>query len=232
MFRPLEGPSLLPLIGIEEIGIEHLIDAHIEECITSYQGTRKQLTPAYSAVKYNGIPAYQLARQGKKVPRKEKTIRIDSIQIESFQLPLVSIRVKCSKGTYIRTLVDDIGQDLKVGAHLIEIERTAVGPYFSLKNAYNLDAISECHQRNDPSCWINPVDLLKELKTLQVTEEEQQRLKQGRSVALSESVHPINSAQDLGGLTKAIDAQQTLIAIGHVIANKNWYQFNPSKIFV
>jgi len=60
----------------EESSIEHLIPGEIEECIAGYEGHQQQLTPAFSAVKYNGIPAYQLARQGKKVERKEKSIRI------------------------------------------------------------------------------------------------------------------------------------------------------------
>ncbi len=217
----------------EEVSIEHLIPGEIEECIADYEGEQKQLTPVFSAVKYNGIPAYQLARQGKNVERKEKSIRIESIQIESIQLPFVVIRVKCSKGTYIRSLVDDIGQDLKTGAHMVELERTAVGAHFSLKNAFQLKELSEFQERGDFSCGINPVRILKELHTLQVTEEERLRLRNGQSVVLKgDQVLPPIPDPDMNCLTKAIDSQKTLVAIGHITAREHDYHFNPAKIFI
>ncbi|MBF0280639.1 MAG: tRNA pseudouridine(55) synthase TruB [SAR324 cluster bacterium] len=217
-----------------ESSIGHLEPGEIESTVARYVGTQTQLTPIFSAVKLNGVPAYRLARQGKPVERKEKSIRIDSIVIESVQLPLVTMRVRCSKGTYIRSLVDDIGQDLHVGAHMVELERIAVGPHFSMKNAFRLEEIARLIQEcSDFSCCINPVHVLSELPTVSVTEGEQLQLQNGRSVALrGDQFHCHHPVPKKNRLIKAVDSQKKLIAIGHIEVRSHDFQFNPSKIFV
>lgn len=217
---------------IEESSIESITASMIAQCLEQYEGIQPQLTPAYSAVKYKGIPAYQLARQGKKVERKTKTISIERIKIITLDLPFVEIEIQCSKGTYIRTLVDDIGQHLQVGAHLVALERTAVGPHFSLNKAHRLEEITAFKKCEDFSFCINPVDLLKELHTIHVNAEEQTRLSHGQAVSLRTVQDGFCFEKNPNQLSKAVDSQKTLIAIGHVIAHKNYYQFNPSKIFV
>lgn len=108
---------------------EHITRELIEKVIPSFQGEQWQVPPMFSAVKVDGKRAYELARKGEEVELKPKLLVIDEIEIQSFdaQRMQLTIRVVCSKGTYIRALARDIGQRLNSGAHLIALRRTRVG---------------------------------------------------------------------------------------------------------
>ena len=108
---------------------EHISRALIEEVIPTFVGEQWQVPPMFSAVKVDGKRAYKLARQGEEVELKPKLLVIDEIEILSFESDTMqlTIRVVCSKGTYIRALARDIGQRLNSGAHLIALRRTRVG---------------------------------------------------------------------------------------------------------
>lgn len=97
--------------------------------LTALQRQGEQVPPAYSAVKVGGTPAHRLARAGRPVSLRPRKAVIDRIDLLSFRTPLVEIEVECGKGTYIRTLADDLGSLLGCGAHLEELRRTAVGPF-------------------------------------------------------------------------------------------------------
>ena len=90
-------------------------------------GAQQQLPPMYSALKHQGKPLYQYARQGIDIQRQPRSIRIHAIQILHFQFPEAQISVQCSKGTYMRALARDVGEALQSGAHLIELQRTRSG---------------------------------------------------------------------------------------------------------
>ncbi len=102
-----------------------------------------QVPPMYSALKVNGKRLYELAREGKEVHREGRTITIYDIDIESIEIPYVRFKVKCSKGTYIRTLIDDIGEVLKTGAIMTSLERVESGEAFNISNAYTLEEIEK-----------------------------------------------------------------------------------------
>ncbi len=106
-------------------------------CLTDFTGSISQVPPMYSAIKQGGQPLYKLARQGVEVERKARNIEIYSLELISFDLPYVAIRVVCSRGTYVRSLADDIGRKLGCGAALQELRRTASGP-FHIENAVTL----------------------------------------------------------------------------------------------
>ena len=106
---------------------EHITRELVEEVLKQFIGTIEQVPPAFSACKIEGKRAYELARNGEEVPLKAKTLVIDEIELLACELPVVKIRVVCSKGTYIRALARDIGVALHSGAHLIALERTRVG---------------------------------------------------------------------------------------------------------
>lgn len=101
-------------------------------------GTINQKPPIFSAIKVNGKPLYQSARKGQDVEIPTKQVRIDDFDITNIDLPKIDFRVKCSKGTYIRSLANDFGQVLNVGAYLSSLQRTKIGDY-SLENAYQLE---------------------------------------------------------------------------------------------
>ena len=90
-------------------------------------GVIQQVPPVFSACKVDGKRAYEMARKGEEVALKAKTLVIDELELLSCELPVIQIRVVCSKGTYIRALALDIGQALHSGAHLIALERTRIG---------------------------------------------------------------------------------------------------------
>lgn len=106
---------------------EHITRQQIEETLTLFQGSIKQVPPAFSACKVDGTRAYKMARKGKEVEMQAKELVIDEIELLDFNPPLATIRVVCSKGTYIRALARDIGSALGSGAHLTSLERTRVG---------------------------------------------------------------------------------------------------------
>ena len=106
---------------------EHITRELVEDVLKQFVGTIEQVPPVFSACKIEGKRAYELARNGEEVPLKAKTLVIDEIELLSCELPVIKIRVVCSKGTYIRALACDIGIALHSGAHLIALERTRVG---------------------------------------------------------------------------------------------------------
>ena len=108
---------------------EHITRALIDEVIPTFRGEQWQVPPMFSAVKVEGKRAYELARKGEEVELKPKLLVIDEIEILSFdeQRMQLTLRIVCSKGTYIRALARDIGHRLNSGAHLIALRRTRVG---------------------------------------------------------------------------------------------------------
>ena len=106
---------------------EHIDRPMVEEALKKFVGSIKQVPPAYSACKIDGKRAYKMARKGKKVNIKAKELVIDEIELLDMQMPVIVIRVVCSKGTYIRALARDIGEALGSGGHLTGLRRTRVG---------------------------------------------------------------------------------------------------------
>ena len=106
---------------------EHITCEMVEAVLRKFEGRIEQIPPAFSACNIDGKRAYELARKGEDVPLRAKELIIDEIELIDYQLPVIKIRVVCSKGTYIRALARDIGQALCSGAHLIALVRTRVG---------------------------------------------------------------------------------------------------------
>lgn len=114
----------------------------LDAVLERFRGEIEQLPPMHSALKRDGVPLYKLARQGKAVERASRRIRILELEVASFEPPRLSLRVRCSKGTYIRTLAEDIGAALGTGAHLSGLRRTASGR-FRIEDAVSLEALRE-----------------------------------------------------------------------------------------
>jgi tRNA pseudouridine55 synthase len=109
--------------------VEAVSEEGLRAALEALERQEQQVPPSHSAVKVGGTPAYRLARAGRPVRLRPRKARIDSIDLVSFRPPLVEIEVQCGKGTYIRTLADDLGHLLGCGAHLQVLWRTAVGPF-------------------------------------------------------------------------------------------------------
>lgn len=127
---------------IETKKVPELFNEKLQKTLEKFLGEFKQLPPMYSAVKVNGKELYKYARKGEEVERKERTINIFDISLVNFSNDSFTFKVHVSKGTYIRTLAEDIAEALGTVGHLIKLTRISVGPY-SLENAKKSDDISE-----------------------------------------------------------------------------------------
>lgn len=112
----------------------------LENICAEFRGNIEQLPPMFSALKQDGVPLYKLARQGKTVERKLRQVTIRQLDVIEFDAQTVTIDVACSKGTYIRTLISDIGERLGCGAHLTALRRTQSG-VFTIKECRTLDVL-------------------------------------------------------------------------------------------
>ena len=127
---------------------EHITRELVEETLKKFIGSIEQVPPAFSACMVDGKRAYDLARKGEEVNLKAKTLVIDEIELLECELPVIKIRVVCSKGTYIRALARDIGEALNSGAHLIGLIRTLVGEV-KLENCMQVEGFAEWLEKQE-----------------------------------------------------------------------------------
>lgn len=125
--------------------VDHITPSMVEEVLRQFTGVLQQVPPTFSACKVSGKPAYKLARKGRDVQLAAKEVTIYEIELLDCTLPLFTIRVRCSKGTYIRSLARDLGEALHSGAHLTALERTRVGEV----------TLSDCIPLDDFSGWLD-----------------------------------------------------------------------------
>ncbi|HED32715.1 MAG TPA: tRNA pseudouridine(55) synthase TruB [Gammaproteobacteria bacterium] len=129
---------------IESRPFEHIQQQDIEKHLTALRGDIMQIPPMYSALKQEGKRLYDLARQGIEVERKPRPVTIYSLEILSFENAQVELLARCSKGTYVRTLAEDLGEMLGCGAYVTELRRTAVGPFKAeMVSMETLEALAE-----------------------------------------------------------------------------------------
>ncbi len=126
---------------LETIPVPAFSEADILAAVQSFLGDQYQTPPMYSAVKIDGVPLYKSARKGEEVEREPRFIRVMSWEITRFALPRLDFRLRCTKGTYVRTLAHDLGRKLGCGAHLAARRRTA-SDKFHISQALTLDQIN------------------------------------------------------------------------------------------
>ncbi|MBR3628494.1 MAG: tRNA pseudouridine(55) synthase TruB [Elusimicrobia bacterium] len=134
---------------ISQSNYSHITKESIEQTCNKFIGNIQQIPPMFSALKVNGQKLYELARKGITIERKSRGITIYNIDLVEYKKDSFSIRVKCSSGTYIRTLAQDIGTELNTDTVLINLVREEIGDY-KLKDAINIDEIKE----NDKNCLL------------------------------------------------------------------------------
>ncbi len=146
----------------------------LEEALKNFVGEIDQVPPAFSAIKVDGKRAYESARKGEKVKLKPREVRIDSITILGFDPPNAVLRVTCGSGTYIRSLVHDLGQKLGCGAMVIELRRTRVGEF------------TDMAQGDLEESLIPLEEVVKDWPSIQLTESEMTALKHGQRFRVPE----------------------------------------------
>jgi tRNA pseudouridine55 synthase len=146
-----------------------------------FRGEIGQVPPMYAAIKHEGRPLYDYARRGESVERPARRVVIRRLELERFDRDEADLTVECSKGTYIRTLAEDIGEALGCGAHLAALERTAVGP-FSLSQAIRLEALEALPPAARRARMLPPQSLLGGWPRLRLPAELSAKFRQGRAV--------------------------------------------------
>ena len=158
------------------------------ETVDSFVGEYKQIPPMYSAIKVNGRKLYQLAREGIEIERSPRDVYIRSIHINDMNLqdgePSVTMTVSCSKGTYIRTLCNDIGEKLGCGACMKSLSRTRVGRFY-IDDSYTINQIAALNLKGELSSIVAPVDSMFDYPRIQINKEYDKMLYNGNLLPLS-----------------------------------------------
>jgi tRNA pseudouridine55 synthase len=126
----------------ESFPIDHITEELVKEILNLFIGEQDQIPPVYSAKNVNGKRAYEYARKGEELELKANKITITEIELVNFDLPNITLRIVCGKGTYIRSLAHDLGKKLESGAHLIKLIRTRIGSY-KLESSVTIEEIEE-----------------------------------------------------------------------------------------
>ena len=138
----------------------------------------------YSALKRDGVPLYRLARRGVTVQREKRNVQILELQLLRFASPLAELRIRCTKGTYIRVLAEDIGAALGAGAHLRALRRTASGR-FRVENALPLEALEGFSSAGRESRLLPLAEMLGEFPRAELAAADEARLRNGQALKIS-----------------------------------------------
>ncbi len=198
----------------------------VEDCIATFVGEQMQIPPMYSAIKIGGKKLYELAREGKEVEREARKVTFHEITILSMDLPNVTIRVHCSKGTYIRTLCNDIGEKLGCGGCMEKLLRTRV-ERFRLEDAKTLDEIRSMVEMGTIFDVIVPVDeMFSNCQAVYTTNIGDRLVHNGNSFS-EEFIQMPEHEITHGTQVRLYDSQETFIGI----FEKKGHYFAPVKMF-
>ncbi|MBC7262413.1 MAG: tRNA pseudouridine(55) synthase TruB [Chloroflexi bacterium] len=192
----------------------------VEQALQAFTGIQEQMPPMYSAIKRDGIPLYRLARRGQVVPRQMRKVEIHDIHLLIWEPPELEIEISCSKGTYIRSLVHDIGQRLGCGAHLMTLTRIASGQ-FRVEDAITLEELEQACARGTVVSLLHPLDMaLQSFPAVTVDLATERRIVSGQRVRLSNAIE--------GTLCRAYAADGRLLALLRLDREGLW---QPHKVF-
>ncbi len=157
--------------------------AEVEAMLARFLGDIRQLPPMHSALKHEGKPLYEYIRKGETIERELRDVTVHELVLNRFGGNEMDITVRCSKGTYIRTLAEDIGAALGCGAHLIGLRRTAIA-HFDLRDAYTLEQLEAMTEAERDACLLPLEALMPDMPRLQLDAVQTQRLAQGQRLGL------------------------------------------------
>jgi len=188
----------------------------VRKAVEFFKGEIWQTPPLYSAIKQKGKKLYQYARAGKQVERKKRKVFVKDVRVLEIDLPYVKLKVNCSKGTYIRSLANDIGERLGCGAHLFSLCRTRVGP-FELKEALDLEAIEEIRKEDRIGDFLISIEkVLAHIPSVVVKDSFAKRIKEGPNL-FSSSVLSAEKGFDKDQAICIKNSQKEIIAMGKAL---------------
>jgi tRNA pseudouridine55 synthase len=170
---------------LQQVDPSGVTEAMLRDTLTDFLGEQQQLPPMYSAIKHQGERLYKLARKGVEVEREPRAITIHSLQLIDFSLPEFEMDVHCSKGTYVRTLAEDIGKQLGCGAYVSGLRRTGVGPYDD-RSMVSLDQVRHAFSEKlfqEMDDWMLPLEsALAEWPQVELSADATFYMKQGQPI--------------------------------------------------
>jgi tRNA pseudouridine55 synthase len=202
---------------VAEMPVPDFSESQLLDCLQHFTGEIDQVPPMYSALKHQGKKLYELAREGKTVDRPARRITIYAIELLAFDSQQISLDVRCSKGTYIRSLAEDIGHYLGSCGTVTALRRTASGQ-FNLADAFTIEQLREMDLATLYASRL-PVDLpLSHIPAVSVNDNQVLSIKQGQQIDLNST--------ELG--TVRIYSQQCFLGLGEMLING---KLAPKKLF-
>ncbi len=178
----------------------------IVEALASFQGSIEQIPPIYSAIKFRGKHYYQLARKGIEVKPVPRTVFIKRCDLIAYEPPRLTVELECGKGTYVRSVANDLGKILGCGGHLTKLVRTRCG-IFKIEDSLSLEQIEEIFKNGSLQQYLYPVDSgLPDFKKVYLNEEESRLIFNGGFVDLDGNISP-------GDRVSAYNHENKLLAI-------------------
>jgi tRNA pseudouridine55 synthase len=200
--------------------VENISEERFEEILDQYVGEIEQVPPPYSAIKVGGRKAYEMAREGEEVNLEPRVIQVYSLELLEWDSPEAVVDVFCSSGTYVRSLANDLGNALGVGAHLVGLRRTKSGR-FTLRDAVPLRRLQESFIAGDWYKYLIPAaEALAEWPMVELD---------GDQVELIRHGHRVPAEAGSTGWARGVSEQGDLVALLQVDEDKNEWQ--PRKVF-
>ncbi len=200
--------------------VPDLDNAAVEAALARFVGDIQQVPPMYSALKRDGQPLYKLAREGKEVDREPRQVTIHELALENWDSPRLTFSVRCSKGTYVRTLAEDIAKSLGTCAHLVSLRRLAVSP-FTEQQMVSTDQLAELRDSESQLQTLLPIDAgLVGWPRADITEGQAARFCNGNPVI-------IDGQEE--GLVRVYGPEDKVLGIGEV---KGDGQTHPKRLFL
>ena len=192
--------------------------AELDDALNQFRGEILQKPPIYSALKKNGKKLYEYAREGKEVEIEARKVTIEKLDLLSLENNVAKLRVKCSKGTYIRSIAHDLGEVLGCGGHLISLTRTIAGD-FKIENSIELSTIE--NSENKENFIENPLNYFSNLEKVELNKNEYLKVSHGMNFASNKFTNFNNQLIILLYCTK-------IVAVTRIINNKT----SLEKVFV
>jgi len=195
-------------------------ESAVKEILKGYIGGISQIPPMYSALKKNGIPLYKLARKGIEVERQPREVSIYEIKFIGLEDDIVSLEVSCSKGTYIRTLIEDIGRDLNCGGHVVELRRIGFA-HLNIAQSRSFEELKKMSLAELDKLLLGSDEMLPSLKSIYLDYDQSNNIKFGRKIKCNELRAPQK--------VKLYDFEKNFIGIGE---GNSLSELAPKRLFV
>lgn len=202
---------------VREMPVPAFTEAELLNCLQRFTGPIDQVPPMYSALKHNGKKLYELAREGQIVDRQARRITIYALDLLAFDQAFITLDVRCSKGTYIRSLAEDIGHAMGTCATVTQLRRTAAG-LFNIEQAFTLEQLQAMSESQLAECLIAVDAPLQDIPAISLTA--------AQAVSINHGQQILFSGQPIGPVR--MYSQQTFLGLGEILLDA---KLAPRKIF-